>query len=340
MNKLLYPANENGTYVIPVTFRDRNSIVSDARVEQVIISLQNREGDYVVNRAVAAVGVQSVSLSGNDLRIEDQTKDQELRIFTVDAVVDDRPVHMEWEMYIKRLLVSGESDIDPSTVALLHCDGTNGSFAVSDSALGGTAPHIFTTRGDAHLSTAQQKYGTGSLLLDRDADWLDAPNSSDFLFGSGDFCVEAWVRYISLDPGGEYDTVASVCDTSSDDFSWIFSHYHGVLLFEWTTNGWWTTATRWTTPWAPSLNTWYHLAVSRNGDDFRFFADGLQRGPTRSLTGAIGNSTTVLRIGAYVNLSSTVTGLVDGFIDEVRISKGNARYTANFTPSGPFTPYL
>jgi len=104
MNKLLYPANENGTYAIPVTFRDRdNSIVSDARVESVTVSLQNREGNYIVNRTVAAVGVQSVSLSGADLRIEDQAKAQELRLFTVDAVVDDRPVHMEWEMFIKNL---------------------------------------------------------------------------------------------------------------------------------------------------------------------------------------------------------------------------------------------
>jgi len=110
MNKLLYPANENGTYVIPVTFRDRdNSIVSDARVASVNVSLQNREGDYIVDRPVAAVGVQSVSLSGNDLRIEDQTKDQELRIFTVDAVVDSRPVHMEWEMFVKNL--SAFSDV-------------------------------------------------------------------------------------------------------------------------------------------------------------------------------------------------------------------------------------
>jgi len=109
MNKLLYPANENGTYDIPVTFRDRdNSIVSDARVESVTVSLQNREGDYIVNRPVAAVGVQSVSLSGNDLQIQDQAKAQELRLFTVDAVVDSRPVHMEWEMYVKNLSVFSE----------------------------------------------------------------------------------------------------------------------------------------------------------------------------------------------------------------------------------------
>jgi len=229
--------------------------------------------------------------------------------------------------------------IDASTVALLHCDGPNASTSFPDSALGGNAPHTFTARGDAQVSTAQQKYGTGSLLLDRPGDWLDAPNSSDFLFGSGDFCVEAWVRYIALDPGGEYDTVASVCDTSSTDFSWIFAHYHGVLRFGWTTNGSYTTATNFDTPWTPSLDTWYHLAACRSGDDFRFFADGVQQGSTQSITGAIGGSTTLLRVGAYVNGSSVVTGFVDGYIDEVRISKGNARYTSNFTPSGPFTPY-
>jgi len=141
MNKLLYPANENGTYAIPVTFRDRdNSIVSDARVERVTVSLQNREGDYMVDRTVAAVGVQSVSLSGLDLQIEDQTKDQELRLFTVDAVVDDRPVHMEWEMFIKRLTVSGN-------VAFDSIFGGFSDETTTDSIFGGSSDQVYVLNG-------------------------------------------------------------------------------------------------------------------------------------------------------------------------------------------------
>jgi len=141
MNKLLYPANENGTYDIPVTFRDRdNSIVSDARVESVIVSLQNREGDYIVNRTVAAVGAQSVSLSGNDLQIEDQTKDQELRIFTVEAVVDDRPVHMEWEMYIKNIIA--DEDIAFNSIFGGFSDETT-----TDNIFGGSSDQAYILNG-------------------------------------------------------------------------------------------------------------------------------------------------------------------------------------------------
>jgi PKD repeat protein len=83
------------------------------------------------------------------------------------------------------------------------------------------------------------------------------------------------------------------------------------------------------TPWTPSTDTWYHVAVSRDSTNtIRTFINGQQTGSlvnTNSLTSGSQN----MFIGGINGLSASS---MNGYIDEVRISKGIARWTANFTP--------
>ena len=74
-------------------------------------------------------------------------------------------------------------------------------------------------------------------------------------------------------------------------------------------------------------NTWHHVAFVRDGTTLRLFLDGVSQG-TASFTGAIDTISETLSIG-FDNAGSRY---FNGNIDEVRITKGVARYTANFTP--------
>ena len=80
-----------------------------------------------------------------------------------------------------------------------------------------------------------------------------------------------------------------------------------------------------------SANTWYYVAVTRSGNTFKLFRDGVQNGATVTNAGSCPAtaSTGALYVGAEVG-----GGFANwnGYIDDLRITKGYARYTSNFTP--------
>jgi hypothetical protein len=77
-------------------------------------------------------------------------------------------------------------------------------------------------------------------------------------------------------------------------------------------------------------NTWQHIAVVRSGTSWYFFVDGIQLGTTQTSDKAVSNySNDFFYVGGY-NLYDT--DLFTGWMDELRISKGIARWTSNFDP--------
>ena len=92
-----------------------------------------------------------------------------------------------------------------------------------------------------------------------------------------------------------------------------------------------------TSAWSVSTGVWYHLAFVRTGASAKIFIDGVSQTLTENTafgTNDVGNLATPLIIGAYSDNSL----YLNGYIDELRISKGIARWTSNFTPSTePYT---
>jgi len=80
--------------------------------------------------------------------------------------------------------------------------------------------------------------------------------------------------------------------------------------------------------WSPSINTWYHIAWCRSGSSLRAFVDGVQIGSTATNTNAYNGGTNYSVIGAS---DASNTRSLNGFLDDLRITKGYARYTSNFT---------
>jgi hypothetical protein len=79
-----------------------------------------------------------------------------------------------------------------------------------------------------------------------------------------------------------------------------------------------------------SLNTWYHVAVSREGNVHRLFLNGTLEGSTTQSYNV--SSTSVSYIGTNQYALGASNRSFYGYIQDFRVSKYLARYTSNFTP--------
>ena len=141
-------------------------------------------------------------------------------------------------------------------------EGADGTTAVPDESP--VARGNATPGGNAQIDTAQFKFGSSSLLLDGTNDLISWADSADWDFGSGDFTVEAWVRFNSV---SGFQTICAQWQTTSSNQAWLFDFpgsANNVLRFAYSTTGANTVAVQ--GAWTPSTGTWYHLAASRAGN--------------------------------------------------------------------------
>jgi hypothetical protein len=75
-----------------------------------------------------------------------------------------------------------------------------------------------------------------------------------------------------------------------------------------------------------TASAWHHVAATRSGNTVRVFLDGTEDASATFSNGTAASSALV--IGAFAD----GTEALNGWMDEIRITKGLARYTANFTP--------
>ena len=209
------------------------------------------------------------------------------------------------------------TDPDYSSVSLLlHGDGTNGSQTFLDNS---PSVKTLTAFGTAQISTAQSKFGGSSLFFDNSLlNYITAPSNADFAFGTGDFCVEAWIyqrsqsQYASLLEIGNHQTNTGILFITGSNGFQIYSNAFiggaGNPL---------------------SLNVWQHVAYSRSGTTLRVFLDGVQQGSNATFSNNL-SVTTNVSIGFAATTAFSDYDF-DGYIDDIRITKGVARYTANFT---------
>jgi hypothetical protein len=214
--------------------------------------------------------------------------------------------------------ISGkERDHDFTSVSLLlHGNGTNGSTTITDSS---PTPKTVTAVGNAQISTAQSKFGGGSIAFDGTGDYLSLPESNGFTFGTGDFTIELFFRASSIRTQALYHSglVAGPILYLTNDVkaAWFFSGTNRVI----------------SGPGSYAINTWHHAALTRSGSSTRLFIDGSQVGSV--FVDSSNYTSSMPRVGASYDSALPF----DGYIDEFRITKGIARYTANFTP--PTAPF-
>jgi hypothetical protein len=194
-----------------------------------------------------------------------------------------------------------------------------------------TQNNTIETVGNAQISTTVKKYGTGSIAFDGTGDYLVMPASDQTRFGIGNFTIEGWVYLVGTTNPRRILTKGN---TSTSDLSFAVNiDTSWRLQFIWSTNG--GSAITLSTPNGISgdwVDTWRHFAITRDGTNIRIFLNGVLR-VTGSQTGNFYSATTPLLVGVDATGASTF----NGYMDDLRITKGIARYTADFTP--PTEPY-
>jgi len=237
---------------------------------------------------------------------------------------------------VKRLLLTGlltfslvgncfAGGNDSNTVSLLHMDGADGSTTFTDDAAGST--HTWTAVNQAQIDTAQKKFGTASGLFDG-TDYITAPDSADWNFGTGDFTIDFWIRFNSI-LGTNKQNFLYQQTADQENYMYFFLESGVELGFRCMVAA--SLVITVEKSWTPSTNTWYHVALTRSTNSWRMFVDGIQIGTTTTDADAIADLTSVLSIGGGTGVPAGTVGH-DGWLDEFRISKGVARWTANFTP--------
>jgi hypothetical protein len=220
---------------------------------------------------------------------------------------------------------------------LLHGDGANGSTTIIDSS---PWPKTVTAVGNAQISTAQSKFGGSSIAFDGTGDFLTVPDATTNNLPS-DFTIEAWVYFsaYSASFAGLFGAllVGNYRAGGSGNQGWQLrvngtaSSYTTINVYTGTTDLSFPAGTL-------ALNTWHHIAASRSGSSLRAFANGTQAGSTSTNSDNLTHNlafTRNLRVGELDD--ATYKFGLNGYIDDLRITKGIARYTANFTP--PTAPF-
>lgn len=178
------------------------------------------------------------------------------------------------------------------------------------------------TVGNAQISTSVKKYGTGSMYFDGSGDYLlNQGNIDSFTFGTGDFTIEGWFSFSSLVSGGTFVDFRPFGGNGVYP-AISYNSTYGITYF---VNGSNVINSNLT----PTVGTWYHIAISRSGSSTKMFINGVQYGSTWTDTTnyIVGGRGPVIGVNAF-NTSLAF----NGYIDDLRITKGQALYTANFTP--------
>ena len=173
--------------------------------------------------------------------------------------------------------------------------------------------------GDSQLDTAQKKFGTASILLDGTEDNVKVPSDEDFGFGTSNWCLEAFIRPGSV---SGIQRIFDLRDNSATDTA-------PTMYLDGTTLHYAVGNTSQISGGTLATNTFYHVAVARNGGTTKLFLDGTELG-TYTDSNNYGTTKPVI-IGSDYQASPTQA--FNGHVDEVRISKASARFTAGFTPT-------
>ena len=184
-----------------------------------------------------------------------------------------------------------------------------------------------TAYGNAQISSTQSKFGGSSAYFDGNGDYLLLEDNDAFVFNddfedypSIPFTIEAWVYPLSLTS----QSIFVSKDTYGSNYSWgisLFNDKIGVYTHD--INGDW----QFEAAAAVLTNTWQHVALSMDGTTQRLFLNGQLIGTKNA---PITNKSSKITIGCagWNNPNS----FYNGYIDDLRITKGIARYTSNFVP--------
>lgn len=215
-----------------------------------------------------------------------------------------------------------DSDIYFSQVtSLLHLNGVDRSTSYPD-----IKSVAWANNGNAKISINDFKFNGSSLMLDGTNSYLSAP-ASIMTFGTGDFTIECWIKLLAYPTAWDGSLIGYGVSTTSG-FSTVIGKNNGAI-------GIWDGTSYFGGTQMLSLNSWVHLAFCRLGNELSVFINGTKTVLTSNYTKQISANSQV-RLGG--NYAANNQNFLNGYINDLRITAGAARYTENFTP--PVLPFL
>ena len=200
-----------------------------------------------------------------------------------------------------------------SVQLLLHMEGTDDAQVFTDSSQNG---FTVTANGNVKTENTEKKFGSTSAYFDGSGDYLSIADHANLRIGTSDFTLEWWIRYAA---GGAFQSI----------YTKGYATTGGLLLQ--TTNGanpalynYFGSTSIFTESGSPALNTWYHHAVVRDSGTVTLYRDGVSVGSASNSTDL--NDTSAIDIGNGGGYG------FNGYLDELRLTIGVARYTGAFTP--------
>ena len=242
-----------------------------------------------------------------------------------------------WNGYISNLrVVKGTavytSNFNPSTIPLTGITNTSLLLNFTNAAIfDGVKLNNIETVGGAQINTSIKKFGTGSIQFDGTGDRLETPSNANFAFGTGDFTIEFWM-YSNDVSGASQRGFLQTSDTAGGLKT---SYTSGIIIVQGSINtgaslnGGLTANVGGTIMGSSTavINTatWYHVALVRASGIVKLYLNGSEIGSATITANCSGQN---LVIGGYYSTDY----LYNGYLDDLRITKGIARYTSNFTP--------
>jgi hypothetical protein len=174
------------------------------------------------------------------------------------------------------------------------------------------------------------------MAFDGTGDYLVSPNSPNLQFGTGNFTVECWVNS-NVSSGTTYNTAVGNWGTgfsTTGDWSLRTRFNTNQVAFTLRNSGGWYDLQS-----STSVNdgAWHHIAVVRDSSTtIKLFVDGVLKVTQAVSASDIVGSAALLSVGGNATSAGSESAL-NGYLDDVRITSGVARYTTTFTaPTAPF----
>ncbi|MBU0615911.1 MAG: hypothetical protein KJ601_07500, partial [Nanoarchaeota archaeon] len=210
---------------------------------------------------------------------------------------------------------------DEYTSLLLSFDGPDGSTDVSDFIDSSVNNHTVSIAGSTSLSDTQKVFGLTSLYTDSSDDYVSVSASDGWAFGTEDFTVDFWIYE-------DVHTSDSIVGTGYGAGEWNVYIYGGGSQMTW----WWQNILVLESSIAIQSDQWYHIAFVRKDGTLTLYMNGINRG----------SAVWTANVSKIDNLiiGTDGTNYLNGYLDELRISKGIARWTSNFAvPASPYSNY-
>jgi len=209
----------------------------------------------------------------------------------------------------------GIPETNPNLIWYSDFQGGNGALSVQNQVSGQSV-----STGNFALSTSIVKYGISSLYCNDSTEtaYMQIPN----IHLSGyDWCITGWFYCV------QYGVLFSHCPPDTGTGFLVGIYKTTKILQCYNSDTAWSGNPQVA---APSLNTWFHVAYTKQGSTYRLFLNGVLSGtPTNGSTNPADTVT-------YINLGygNSTVGSPVLYCNSFAIYRGNATYINNFTPPG------